>query len=384
MGLFDGQNYHDEVGSTAQIAKLFQSPVFLVMDASTSARSMAAVALGFQHFDPELHLAGFILNFVAGQSHGDGVVSAVEQATGLPVLGYLPRVSSLNIPERHLGLIPTDEAGDWHQFIDFAAKHISENLDIDRLLEITRNSSGQGPEPQPSITLPHDPVNRSKFPPVIAVARDEAFNFTYPENLDLLLRAGADIEFFSPLHDSSLPQNATGVILCGGFPELYAKEISVNRQMCLSIQSFQRDNLPIYAECGGLMALTQSIVDYHGNEYPMYGLLPGRTVMTNQLHLGYRQAAAAGDSWLFHQGETIRGHEFHYSIWEGRPNELPFAYSLNPPDPQDSPIFEGVNLGRLWASYLHLSFWPKPELAERFVKCCSSTAEMTNNGYIQP
>ncbi|MEN6408410.1 MAG: cobyrinate a,c-diamide synthase, partial [Anaerolineaceae bacterium] len=340
----------------------------LVLDAGAMARSAAAIALGYQRFDPDLPLAGFILNYVAGEAHGQGVASAVEQATGLPVLGWLPRVHELNIPERHLGLIPTVEAGGWQDFINAAADQVSHHLNMDRLLEIARSApdiSVHTPLPDMGIHCQtEDPSDR----PLIAVAQDEAFNFTYPENIDLLRAAGADIVFFSPLHDAALPAGTCGIILSGGFPEVYAREISANRSMRQALSEAQARDLPIYAECGGLMALTRSITDLHGNEYPMFGLLPGRSVMTAQLHMGYRQAEAAGDSWLLRQGETVRGHEFHYSIWEGYPEDLPSAYHLLPPNGE--PVSEGVHLGALWASYVHLSFWAKPELALRFVNRC--------------
>lgn len=369
MGLFDGENYQDEAGSTAQVAKLTQSPVILILDAGAMARSAAAIALGYQRFDPDLPLAGFILNYVAGQAHGQGVANAVEGATGLPVLGWLPRNRELNIPERHLGLIPTVEAGGWQNFINAAADQVSHHLDMDRLLEIARSA----PDISDHQTLlpdleAHRQTHAPSDRPLIAVARDEAFNFTYQENIDLLRAAGADIAFFSPLHDAALPIGTSGIILSGGFPEMYASEISANRSMRQALRAAQASDLPIYAECGGLMALTQSITDLQGNDHPMFGLLPGRSVMTDRLHLGYRQAQAADDSWLLRQGETVRGHEFHYSIWEGFSKNLPPAYRLVPPNGR--PIPEGAHLGGLWASYVHLSFWAKPELALRFVNRC--------------
>ena len=370
MGLFDGQNYVDDTGSTAQIAKLTQSPVILVIDASASARSTAAVALGFQRYDPELPLAGFIINFTAGETHGLGVSSTVEQATGLPVLGWIPHNPTLVVPERHLGLIPTAESGEWQDFINSAARQINVSLEIDRLLEIARSAPEYFSAVPFATWTDQNRKVRSQTQPVIAVARDEAFNFNYQENIDLLRHAGAKIVYFSPLHDFDLPENTSGIILGGGFPECYAKEISSNQSMRLALQSAMARDLPIYAECGGLMALTQSIIDFQGKKHLMFGLLPGHTVMTDHLHLGYRQAAAVGDSWLFRQGETIRGHEFHYSIWQERPIDLPYAFHLIPSNEKHSPLQEGAYKGRLWASYIHLSFWAKPELALRFVNCC--------------
>ena len=378
MGLFDGQNYLDESGSTAQVAKLTASPVILVIEASAAARSAAAIALGFQQFDPQLPIAGYIVNYVGGQAHGQGVANAIRQATGLPVLGWLPRNPALKIPERHLGLIPTAENGQWADFIEAAAAHIARYVDLDALLEIARTPAPTAPP----ASLPTDhlvfPAAGNLPTPLIAVARDEAFNFTYQENLDLLRAAGAEIVFFSPTHDSALPSGTSGVILSGGFPELYAEKIAANAPLRRALKDAHVRNLPIYAECGGLMALTQSITNLEGREYPMFGLLPGRSVMTDKLHMGYRLAQAANASWLFSQAEMVRGHEFHYSTWAERPANLPPAYRLLPSDGLGNPIPEGACLGSLWATYVHLSFWTKPELAVRFVSRCRQ--DMINAG----
>ncbi|MCP4142888.1 MAG: cobyrinate a,c-diamide synthase [Chloroflexi bacterium] len=369
MGLFDGQNYLNDAGSTAQIAKKTGTPVILILDAARAARSMAAIALGFQKFDPDLHLAGFIINFVAGENHGQGVSDAIEEATGLPVLGWLPRNPTLAIPERHLGLIPTAETGQWDEFISAAEKHISRYLDLDTLLELAQQA-----KPAPTQNLLADLQRewqlQTSSRPIIAVARDEAFNFIYEENLDLLRAAGAEIVFFSPLKDKSLPAGTSGIILSGGFPEIYAEKLSVNDGMRQALQSAHKGNLPIYAECGGLMVLTESITDLDGQEFPMFALLPGKSLMTKKLNMGYRQAQAVDNSWLLKKGEEIRGHEFHYSTWENRPDDLPSAYSLISSRKQDEPYLEGASFGSLWASYVHLPFWNKPELALRFVESC--------------
>ncbi len=373
MGLFDGQNYQEDSGSTAQVAKLTNSPVFLVIDAGKMARSAAAVALGFQRFDPQLHVAGFIVNNVAGESHGRGVASAIEETTGQPVLGCLPHHPALEIPERHLGLVPTAEAGRWQDFIENAAGHVSRYIDLDRLLSIARPPGDAAPPPH---TL--DPVSELRAAwqptqpsgePLIAVARDEAFNFIYEENLDLLRAAGARIAFFSPLNDTALPSETCGVILSGGFPELYAAKLSANAGMRVALQAAHERGLPIYAECGGLMSLTQSIVDSDGREHPLFGILPGRSLMKPALTMGYRLAQAAGDTWLMEHGEEVRGHEFHHSVWEARPAGLPYAYRLRPGGGSNETVPEGACLESLWASYIHLSFWTRPELALRLVSC---------------
>jgi cobyrinic acid a,c-diamide synthase len=367
MGIFDGFSYEEETGSTAQVAKLLGSPVILLLNASKMARSAGALALGYQQFDPELPLAGFIVNQVGSPSHGQGVATVIEQATGLPVLGWLPRDAELEIPERHLGLVPTAEPGRWQAFIEAAAGRIEQSVDIDRLVAIAQEAQLL-PQPDLSGLLGIEQPEPLQDRPILAVARDEAFNFTYEDNLALLRAAGADLAFFSPLRDAALPPGTAGVLLSGGFPELYAAQLAANTGLRMALGRAHRQGLPIYAECGGLMYLTEAIVDLEGQEHPMVGLLPGHSVMTHRrLSLGYRQAQAVSDSWLLSRGETVRGHEFHYSKWIDRPDDLPPAYHLLARSGQGEPRPEGAVVDNLWASYVHLHFWGKPELAARFV-----------------
>ena len=381
MGLYDGFGYDEETGSTAEVAKLLVSPVVLVLDASRMARSAGAIALGYREFDHDLHLAGFIVNRVGSESHGRGVARAIEQAAGLPVLGWIPRHDALNIPERHLGLIPTAEPGKWHAFINAAGDAVERHLDVEGLLALALRTRLPAPPAScqekdalhPYITRPRSCAQR----PVIAVASDEAFSFLYPDNLDLLRLAGADIVFFSPLRDDTLPPKTAGVILSGGFPEVHAAALAENQGMHRALREAHDRGLPIYAECGGLMYLTQEIVDQQGQAHPMAGLLPGRSVMTGRLTLGYRLAQAVGDSWFLRAGERVRGHEFHYSVWEGRPAGVPAAYWLIPPHGNEHPRPEGAHVGNLWASFVHVHFWAKPGLAPRFVDACARSMALT-------
>jgi cobyrinic acid a,c-diamide synthase len=360
MGLYDGADYDDEAGSTAEVAKLLRAPAVLVLDASKMARSSGAVALGYRRFDAALPLAGFIINRVAGEGHGRGVASAVTAATGLPVLGWLPREEALRVPQRHLGLVPTVEPGGWEAFLHAAGDLVDRHLDIDRLLALASQA--------PPLPVPADSESRPDGSlSVIAVARDEAFQFTYEDNLDLLRAAGAEIAFFSPLRDASLPPGTAAVILSGGFPEVYAEGLAANRVLLATLRAMHRQGLPIYAECGGLMYLTRTIVDGEGHRHEMAGLLPGHSVLTGRLTLGYRLARAASRSWLLPRGEMVRGHEFHYSVWEDRPANLPPAWVLLPRSGEGDPRPEGACVGSLWASYVHLHFAARPGLAERFV-----------------
>ncbi len=202
--------------------------------------------------------------------------------------------------------------------------------------------------------------------PVIAVARDEAFHFTYEDNLDLLRAAGAEIAFFSPLRDAALPAETASIILSGGFPEVYAGQLAANRALHAALRTAHRQGLPIYAECGGLMYLTQAIVAGGQGQHEMIGLLPGRCVMSGRLTLGYRLARSAGSSWFLSEGETVRGHEFHYSTWEGRPDDLPPAYSLLPRSGTGLARPEGDQVGNLWASYVHVHLGARPGTRRAF------------------
>jgi cobyrinic acid a,c-diamide synthase len=374
MGLYDGAGYDDEAGSTAEVAKLLAAPVVLVLDAGKLARSAAAVALGYQRFDEATPLAGVLVNRAAGAGHGLGASAAVERATGLPVLGWLPRDERLRAPERHLGLVPTAEPGPWRELIEAAGAAVERHLDLDRLVALARQAPPlDGPGATSGAWAGVGLANGER--PAIAVARDEAFHFTYEDNLDLLRAAGAEVVFFSPLRDEALPARAAGVVLSGGFPEVFAGRLSANRALHAALREAHRRGLPIYAECGGLMYLTEAILDAGGAAHPMAGLLPGRCAMGGRLTLGYRVARSAGASWFLGAGEEVRGHEFHYSAWEGRPAGLAPAYLLLPRSGAGEARPEGARLGSLWASYVHVHLGAKPELAGRFVEACRRVAK---------
>ena len=188
----------------------------------------------------------------------------------------------------------------------------------------------------------------------------------------MLREAGAHLEFFSPLRDTELPAGTQGIILSGGFPEIFAEQLSANKSLIGSIRQAHSRNLPIYAECGGLMYLTESISDLDNRTFLMAGLLPGRSVMTKKLTLGYRLARPGSTSWFLHDRESLHGHEFHYSVWQDRPADLPPAYMLIPPTGAASESrAEGAALGNLHASYVHVHFWNLPEWGRRFVAACS-------------
>ena len=362
MGLYDGYDSFSETGSTAQAAKLLGSPVILVMDVSKMARSAAALAQGYKQFDPGLNLAGVICNRVGSSYHARIVREAIE-VSGIPVLGCIPRSEELVIPERHLGLkLAEERLNEVNRLLDTCSRIFEENLDLQHLLEIAGNA------PPLEVNLPPSPAftgDRIR----IATARDEAFCFYYEENFDLLRKAGADIVFFSPLKEKELPTDVAGIYLGGGYPEIYASQLAANTSMKQAIKNAAEKNIPLYAECGGLMFLSEYLLDLQGHKFEMLGILPGTTQMVPKLSMGYREITTLKDTCLLPQGMGARGHEFHYSHWLRSENQDRFAYSAKGRFSQ-KPFQEGFAHGNLLASYVHLHFGSNEDLAKNFVRCC--------------
>lgn len=375
MGLFDGYAGDDDTGSSAHIARLTETPVVIVLDVRAMARTGAALVAGLRDFDPRVHVAGVICNRVGSPRHAQMLTRAIEDSAGLPVLGALSREEAITLPERHLGLVPTAEPGRWQAWLGEVRARVEDSVDLARLLEIAHTApllplSVSGSVGDASAQRSHHQPSR------IAVARDEAFSFLYDENLDLLRAAGAEIAFFSPLRDAALPDRTGALYLGGGFPELYAARLSANQPMLAALRAAAAAGMPIYAECGGLMYLTEAVVDAEGVAHPMLGLLPGHSAMTPRLTLGYRTVRATGDSWLWRAGETVRGHEFHYSTWERRPAQLDALYTCLPDAFHADERPEGAQRGMILASYVHVHWLACPQVAARFVAaaraCCGS------------
>ncbi len=402
MGVFDGFSYSDEEGSTAQIAKLVQAPVVLVLDVGKMARSAGALALGYIRFDPALKIVGFILNRCGSESHYQGVKLAVEQSTSLPVVGWLPKNAELHIPERHLGLVPTDERGDLTEFIGRTANLVEQYLDVDQILalsqieppsEIDHRPQRSPVEPPKSVSdlwSPKSKIQNRKSKIVnrkskisLAVARDAAFSFYYEDNLDLLSENGAEVVLFSPLQDMDLPEQTAGLYLGGGFPEIYAAQLAANRPMLEAIRRAHVAGMPIYAECGGFMYLTEAIIDLEGQRHLLVGLIPGLTRMQTRLvSLGYRLIESLDGNFLLPPGFTTRGHEFHWSTWEDRtgasiePAALAPAWHIRPRQAQgDTGKPSGYVDKNLVASYVHLHFAYNLQLAGNFVQACRAWQE---------
>jgi len=384
MGLFDGYDGSSEAGSTAEVAKLLSAPVALVIDAGSMARSAGAVALGFRQFDPQLNLAGVILNNVASAAHAQWVTEAV-QSVGSSVLGCVPRSQNLAVPERHLGLYMAGErAAATQTFIETAKEVVRQNIDLSALETLARTApefgvrSLQTSESRVrSLIIPEgDQTSDSR----IGVARDEAFCFYYEDNFDLLREAGAELVFFSPLHDPALPPALSGLYLGGGYPELYAAQLAENASMRAALKSAIESGMPTYAECGGLMSLVETFVDGAGAAYPMLGVLPGFTRLTGQLKMGYREVVALQSTPLLGKGETARGHEFHYSEWLRPEGSGACAYAIQPRRGGESQP-EGFAKDNLLASYVHLHFASNPSLARNFVSACRAFMKKRPEGF---
>ena len=374
MGLFDGKDGSTEMGSSAEIAKLLKLPVVLVLDAGKTARSIAAVVLGFELFDPELPLAGVILNRVAGDRHFRMLETAIRSACKTPVLGWLPREPAIAIPERHLGL-QTAEEGETGEalecLIDTLANLADKHLDIPQLMDL---------ECGLEMNLESPPVLRQTKEQIrIGVARDQAFSFYYEDNLDLLQEQGVTLVPFSPMHDRCLPPDLDALYLAGGYPELYAAQISENSGMHSAIREFVASGRSVYAECGGMIFLSQQLAMRDGTTYPMAGVLPFEIEMTGRLvSFGYVHVELTHDCLLGKAGTTIRGHSFHYSRIA---NESEVAtnyrvqYSLS-----GRAENEGYRLRNVLASYVHLHFRANPTIARSFVEAAiaSRTANLVS------
>jgi cobyrinic acid a,c-diamide synthase len=372
MGLFDGSDWHSERGSTAQIAKLLGAPVLLVTDISGAARSAAVPVLGCRHFDHEVALRAVVLNFAGSAGHAQGCAQAITRATGLPVLGWLPRDPRLGIPERHLGLTPGGEQPDAEARIAAIALEVAQRFDLRALLEVARSApklSVASPVEGPPAPAPA-PRTTPRTAPVLAVARDAAFCFYYPENLELLAEAGADIEFFSPLRGECPSAHAGGVYLGGGYPELHGRTLAGNTALWQRLRDLRAKGAPIYAECGGFMALTQRLIDLEGNEWPMAGVIPGEVRMGGKLAaLGYRLVTAVRDNLIADTGQILRGHEFRYSSWvvDQEVASRVAAWRVQGTRNNEQEL-AGFAEGSVLASYEHLHFAQQPAIAAAFVQ----------------
>jgi cobyrinic acid a,c-diamide synthase len=355
MGLYDGAAGQGDFASTAQVARLLDAPVLLVVDVRAQGRSAAALVLGMRAFDPRVRICGVVLNRVGSGRH-ESLLRAAMAEIGVPVFGVLPRCGDIAAPSRHLGLVPVAErAQPSASLVAATAEMVASAVDLDAVLALARAAL-------PLDAVRWDPVNEvagacspdRERGPVIAVAGGEAFTFSYPETGELLAATGAQVVPFDPLTDAVLPPGARGVVLGGGFPEMHAEALSANGSLRAELAAFGG---PVVAECAGLLYLGTAL-----DGAPMCGRLDVDARMTGRLTLGYREAEAVTDSPVAGRGDVVRGHEFHRTATDPG----------HGPDPAWS--WEGVRhgfvSGAVHASYLHTHWAGYPQSAARFVEAC--------------
>ncbi len=368
MGLFDGATPTSDEGSTAEIAKWLDAPVLLVVDASGMARTIGAFATGFARFDPALRLVGLVCNRVGSGGHLD-LLRAASQV--IPVVGGLPQNSAAAFPERHLGLFTADEKSVPDENIAAWGKLTAEWFDLDAIISSARAASpimrdaSTAEAPAPDAESLDAPRCR------IGVALDDAFHFYYEDNLSRLRSLGAEIVNFAPSRDHSLPE-VDGLYFGGGYPEAVASELSSNRSMLEAVRAFASAGGPIYAECGGLMYCSQAIRTLDGKSFPMLGLIPGETVMSNRLQaLGYVEVETRAPSILGPAGVRFRGHQFRYSTLQPEALGVECVYTVTPRW-GGGPFAEGYRVSNLVASYVHAHWASNPNIARTLVKACSA------------
>lgn len=367
MGAFDGYSPNSPNGSSAHLAKTLSIPLLLVIDGSGMAGTVAAVVAGCCSFMPGLKIAGVLANFVSSQSHRRILAEALASRSLPPLLGCLPRNPEWSLPERHLGLLPESEARRMDEWYESLADAVEANIDIDALLELSVCEAK--PEPRPAAPPP-------LHAPRLGVAMDDAFHFYYRDNLDALSAAGIELAPFSPMDDASLPEGINGLYIGGGFPEVFAERLSANKSMREAVKRFSLSGFPVYAECGGLMYLGESLSDTEGRRFEMCGAIPFSSKMESRLHrLGYREARTLKDSPLGKAGTLYRGHEFHWSspsMDSRTAMDAAESMGVKPDSPWEPSAFLVRNT---YASYVHAHFASNPSIPEGFKEAMGRLAK---------
>ncbi len=359
MGFYDGISGEEyPAGSSAHIAEILQIPVILVVNAKGLAQSIVPLINGFVNHDKKINFLGVILNHVGSEHHYDILRQQIERSCDLICFGYIKKLG-YSFPERHLGLVPFNESKENIYRFDDITKHI--NIDL-----IAEKSNSNGVEfkaldnPSPSYDL------------TLAVARDRVFSFYYEDNLDLLREQGVKIQFFSPMEDGNVPENSDGIYFGGGFPEIFAAELCRNKRMIDSVREKFMQKMPIYAECGGLIYLFETLIDHENKNHNMAGLIKGTVKMESKRQaLGYYEARMNDTNM-----PLIRGHQFHYSrVLSMEDDKVTPLYQIKKPV-QNKWEPEGYKTNNLMASYLHLHFRDQPEFVKYFLNCCVAKSKM--------
>jgi cobyrinic acid a,c-diamide synthase len=369
MGLYDGAAGEGELASTAQVAKLLRAPVVLVVDASSQSRSVAALVHGFASWDPEVRVAGVILNKVGSERHESMLREALD-ASGVPVLGALRRAPQVDTPSRHLGLVPVAERrADALDAVAAMAEQVRRGCDLDALFAVARGagelaSAAWDAADVVAARTPDGLKDRAQAGAKrVAVAGGAAFTFSYAEHAELLTAAGAEVVTFDPLRDEQLPDGTGGLVIGGGFPEVYAPELSANESLRKAVAELAFGGAPVAAECAGLLYLSREL-----DGQPMCGVLDVSAGMSERLTLGYRDAVAVSDSVLAVAGTRMRGHEFHRTLVEPGAGAAP-AWGVRAPQRR----VEGFVQQGVHASYVHTHWASQPGVARRFVERCRTS-----------
>lgn len=374
MGLFDGKG-RDSVSSTAEIAKTLNSPVILIIDASKIAQSAAAVVYGYKNYDSKLNLKGLIINNISSPRHYKFLKEAVKaKMSDLKVLGYLPKNRDLELAERHLGLVPVTESRELKSYIQKLINLMEEYIDLDKVIEISSQAANNAAVLKKEVNNKAKEKNnlwefKEEFKNKITankiklgVAFDQAFNFYYQLNLDILKAAGAELIYISPLNDKELRSDLDALYLGGGFPESFLKELAENISFKNDLKAKIKAGLPVYAECGGLMYLSSAVKNFAGQKYKMLDIISAEIEMTDKLQeMGYREVESLTDNLLFEKGEQARGHVFHYS----KITQLAAGIQKNY-------LYQNQKEGysssaNVLASYLHLHFGSNLKLVQNFL-----------------
>lgn len=394
MGLFDGKDGAGEEGSTAHLAKVLGAPVVLVVNAEKAARSVGALIKGFEEFDRDVDLRWVVFNRVGSPAHIEMLKASIPRGSNVRVLGAIPRDASLSIPSRHLGLVLQGELErrEWRGFLRNASRVVEKNIDIEALLKGLRVNPGRRNRTLKSSLCagpaekgrPGDCAARRPARARIAVALDAAFSFYYEENLDILRTAGAELVFFSPVSDKSLPPGVKGLYLGGGYPEANAKALEANKCMREEIRVFSEEGMPVYAECGGLMYLCNEISSLDGSVHSMAGVFPWRArMLPRRKALGYREVRALEGCPFLKKGSVARGHEFHYSELStpaGKIHGLKRVFEKTAGGvggvggacgKDRSKSLEGYLYKNTLATYVHLHFSSNRSFAGGFIEACS-------------
>lgn len=359
MGFYDGKSPLSNEGSAAHISEITKSPVILIVNAASMARSVAAIVKGFQQLDENAQIVGVIANQLGSKSHFEIVKTAIEHECHIPVLGYLLKGAVPTLPSRHLGLVPAIERGELDGYFDELANAIEETVDLDKLLQVTTAA-------QLESTSDIFDVQNDVQQVHLAIAKDAAFNFYYEENFELLKANGAVLHFFSPLANEAVPEIAQGLYIGGGFPEEFATQLEQNEVAKKSIIAAIAKGLPTLAECGGFMYLTEQIFDRQGQGFTMLGVIPGTVRMQDKLAaLGYREITGVAGNFLIDEQEQAKGHEFHYSAYEG--NHTTPAYFTKG---RFGAKQEGYLNRNLVAGYTHFHFASNPQLVKNWLAAC--------------